>query len=186
MFKSPCLTAVALAVASLSSGVVQASDTGVCGFASSMQFLEGAPRDRFVILNSSDAAWHITSARIDLSASAGRLIFDITAQGAGVEVFQPFRTEAGSVVPVQSPLVEDGDQIINLQFEAFGPGETYTFSIDVDDQLTRSELGQIRVSGSEMQGAELTLTVLYDNHQAHTLSTRFDADSKAMIPRADC
>jgi len=53
-------------------------------------FIEGVPRDRFVIANKSTAAV-ISDVSLDLAPSAGRLIFDTERGGSGVEVFQRHR-----------------------------------------------------------------------------------------------
>ena len=127
-----------------------------CGVDIHARFIEGAPRDRFVFENKSTTPADITGMTLDLRPSAGRLIFDTESGGSGVEVFQLYRDEAGDAELATNPTVRDGDDQLTLAFKSFAAGQTYRFSIDVDDQLTNSELGQIRVSGGEMQGAVLT------------------------------
>ena len=61
-----------------------------------IKFTESAPKDRFVIENTSKCDLNNMTLEIDLSQSAGRLIFDTTATGAGVEVFQPFEVTEGA------------------------------------------------------------------------------------------
>jgi hypothetical protein len=41
-------------------------------------------------------------------------------------------------------------------------GAPISFTIDADDRLTASDFGKIRVSGSEIQGTVVTLTI--DEH----------------------
>ena len=53
-------------------------------------FKESAPKDSFILNNESLCNFQDVLVKIDLSQSTGRLIFDTTASGAGVEVFQPF------------------------------------------------------------------------------------------------
>jgi len=60
-----------------------------------LEFREGAPKDRFVLKNLGDCTLTDLSVTIDLKNSSGKLIFDITSSGAGVEVFQPFEVETG-------------------------------------------------------------------------------------------
>ncbi len=117
-----------------------------------ISFREGAPRDQFVITNDSSAD-SIISIGLDLTASAGGLVFDTAEGGAGVEAFQPFRRESGDAGLAAMPLVADGSTALALQFMKFGPGKSYIFSIDVDDRLTQSDMGQIRVSDQEIDGA---------------------------------
>ncbi len=93
---------------------------------------------------------------LDLSASAGGLIFDTSATGAGVDVFQPFEVEAGDIVPLADS-VNDGDSSLSLRIRSLEAGDRASFTIDVDDTLPSSELGQIRVAGSEISGAIATI-----------------------------
>jgi hypothetical protein len=55
-------------------------------------------------------------------------------------------------------------------------GASISFTIDVDDRLTASDLGQIRVSGSEIQGTVVTLTI-----DEHSYSAVFNAKNLAVI-----
>ncbi|NEQ55361.1 MAG: hypothetical protein F6K11_35460, partial [Leptolyngbya sp. SIO3F4] len=109
-----------------------------------VEFIESAPKDRFVITNMGSCTLTGLTLELDLSQSAGKLIFDTTATGAGVEVFQPFEVEAGDIVPLGG--VNDGDSKLALQIVSLAPGNRASFTIDVDDTLPRSELGQIRVA----------------------------------------
>lgn len=164
----------------------QIKQSGGCGFSASAQFTESAPRDRFSIRNTSDESWQIRSAKLDLSTSKGRLIFDITAQGAGVEVFQPFRNETGEAILQSEPTVLDGQQTIELAFSSFSADQNYGFSIDVDDQLTESELGQIRVSGSEMNGATLAFDIINSSGEQYTISGTFNSENALQLPSPSC
>jgi len=87
---------------------------------------------------------------IDLSDSAGRLIFDTTASGAGVEVFQPFEVTSGELQLQQTDRINDGEQSLSVIIKRLSPNASASFTIDVDDTLPESELGRIRVSGAEI------------------------------------
>ena len=181
----------ALAVSAvLTSAHVHAQNTsqpeGLCGFATDVQFVESAPRDRFIVQNTSSGRWKIASLTLDLSPSAGQLIFDITAEGAGVEVFQPFRGDGGSASLTTDPAVTDGDQSLVLDFTSFEPGAEYRFSMDVDDQLTDSDLGQIRVSNSEMQGATMTLSLVDEQGTEQQVSGAFNENNRIAMRGGAC
>lgn len=137
--------------------LAQASPACVHGV--SMAFTESAPRDQFEIRNDSSAGQHILRLTLDLTGSAGRLIFDTIEGGTGVEVFQPFRIESGDAKLKSPPVIQDGSNRLILEFSRFEPGQRFGFSIDVDDTLPASDLGQIRISGREMEGALLTAVV---------------------------
>ena len=145
----------------------------------SMVFTESAPRDRFEILNDSSAGQRIQRLTLDLSGSAGKLIFDTIKGGTGVEVFQPFRIEPGEARLKGSPVVQDGSDRLTLDFTRFDPGQRFRFSIDVDDQLTASDLGQIRVSGREMEGAVLTAEFGARGATGGEVQARVDGNNRA-------
>ncbi|MFT6073813.1 MAG: hypothetical protein ACJAZ1_000723 [Yoonia sp.] len=119
-----------------------------------VRFEESAPKDRFVI--STDCPLSEVAMKIDLSQSAGSLIFDVTGEGAGVEVFQPVEVQdnAARAMPVT-----DGDQILVLSISEIRAGSDVVIYADLDDVLINSQLGQIRVAGSELDGATVDFVV---------------------------
>jgi len=135
-----------------------------------VEFTESAPKDSFSFTNEGDC-----------KRGAGNLIFDTTAAGKGVEVFQPFENVDG-VALVSSAEVNDGDQSVTVKITDLEPGGIASFTIDVDDSLENSELGNIRVTGSEMQGTSVTFTL--DNETTHT--SLIDANNKARAPVDAC
>jgi len=145
-----------------------------------VRFSEGAPKDRFSFKNDSACDLTDLSIEIDLSASSARLIFDTTGEGAGVEVFQPFEKVDGKFELAGE--VTDGEQQLTLQIERFAVGETISFTIDVDDTLTTSELGNIRVSSSEMQGSKVSLKA----SGGEVVSGTFGADNTSTLEIDSC
>lgn len=150
----------------LASGVAaQAADcTGAA-----LQFVESAPRDRFELVMGADA---LRAVSVDLRGSAGRLIFDTASGGTGVEVFQPLRDEGGTV----SGNVADGAEVIRVGLRGARAGGRAAFSIDVDDRLAASDLGQIRVTGGEMAGA----TATFETTDGQKIVAIFDAENRAV------
>jgi len=146
-----------------------------------VRFIESAPTDRFVITNTGGCDQGPLEVTIDLSNSAGKLIFDTTATGAGVEVFQPFR-QSDETIALKGGTVSDGDQTIGLALSGLPAGGTTGFTIDVDDTLKNSALGQIRVSGSEISGA--TVRVTSSNNSAHAAT--FDGTATARLTSLSC
>jgi len=149
--------------------------TPACGVVIEVLFDEGAPRDRMSISNGSTAAIDITKVTFDLSTSFGRIIFDTLDGGAGVEVFQDFRVESGSAELTKDPTANDGADSLVLEFDRFATGDDFTFSIDVDDQLVDSALGQIQVTGAEIEGASVSFEIA----QGDAIAATFGADSAA-------
>lgn len=135
-----------------------------------IRFIESAPRDRFEIAVGNQELHAVT---IDLRGSAGRLIFDTAAGGTGVEVFQPLRDEGGT----QAGDVPDGAEAVTLRLRDARAGTRAAFSIDVDDRLTMSDLGQIRVTGGEMAGARVS----FETAQGAMLEAVFDAANRAQV-----
>lgn len=142
-----------------------------------VSFIEGAPKDRFVITNSGECSYQKIALKIDLQETAGRLIFDTTANGAGVEVFQPFDAGDGPISLVNATDVKDGQQSLDLLIDVLKPNQSVGFTIDVDDTLTQSELGNIRVSRAEIEGGVVIIGLTdVDSFQAS-----FNSDAKADV-----
>tara|TARA_R110000764_G_scaffold1266_2_gene4922 strand:- start:132 stop:689 length:558 start_codon:yes stop_codon:yes gene_type:complete len=158
-------------------------------------FVESAPKDRFVLHNTSQCALNGLTVHLDLSNSVGRLIFDTTATGAGVEVFQPFEVKKGNLKLISASEVKkgnlklisasevkDGDSTLSLSIQSIAANDSVSFTIDVDDTLTQSELGNIRVSGSEITNALIEITT----KEQQTSVAMFDNKGKAMVPFPSC
>ncbi|PJI92440.1 hypothetical protein BC777_1291 [Yoonia maricola] len=127
-----------------------------------VRFVESAPKDRFVI-SSDTCPLQDVDVLIDLDGSVGGLIFDVTGAGAGVEVFQPVEVQSGLVTA--QPVV-DGDQQLSFQINDLRAGDDIVISADLDDVLTNSSLGQIRVGGSELDGAVVQMTIAGETQTA--------------------
>lgn len=147
-----------------------------------VQFTESAPTDRFTVENAGKCGSGPFELTIDLSKSAAGLIFDTTGQGAGVDVYQPFSVAAGQVTLISGSAVKDGDETLTVRVSGLAPGARATFTIDVDDTLTASELGQIRVSGAEIAGAVARITADGRSPKAGT----FDGAGRAVIDALNC
>jgi hypothetical protein len=145
-------------------------------------FVESAPKDRFVLHNASQCALNDLTVHLDLSNSVGRLIFDTTATGAGVEVFQPFEVKKGNLKLISASEVKDGDSTLSLSIENIAANDSVSFTIDVDDTLTQSELGNIRVSGSEIANALIEITT----EGQQEFSAIFDNKGKALVSLPSC
>ncbi|MEO1724658.1 MAG: hypothetical protein AAFR84_19960 [Pseudomonadota bacterium] len=127
----------------------------VCGPTAEARFYEGAPVDRFEIAHLSPDGWSIEAVAIDLGPSAGRLVVDAVPGGAGFNVAQPFRAEAGAARLAEGQAVEDGDEVIALRFLHFPEAAEFRFSLDLDDRI--SGLAGTRVAGAEMRDARLSV-----------------------------
>jgi hypothetical protein len=140
-------------------------------------FDEGAPKDRFTFETSENCALTDAKIALDLTGSAGALIFDVTGSGAGVEVFQPFEIVAGRDALAALPEVKDGDTAIELDIRdmALSP---VAFTIDVDDTMGARE---ITVTGSEILGAQVQLV-----SEAGTFTGAFDDKGIARIDLPSC
>lgn len=143
-----------------------------------VQFIEGAPKDRFVITNVSDCALIAGQFKIDFTTSNAGLIFDVTDSGAGVEVFQPFEVTAGVQNLVTQPSILDGDQRAILDISGLGMNESIAFTIDVDDTNgTRA----ITVADSEISGTAYSFST-----GGNTYTVVVDAEAKVTLPTPDC
>ncbi len=145
-------------------------------------FIEGAPKDTFVIKNIGACQLQDLIVKIDLAQSAGKLIFDTTATGAGVEVFQPFEVTSGSISLSSKNSVKDGDSSLILNIKKLPVNNTASFTIDVDDTLTKSELGKIRVADSEIKNG----LVKIQSKNKVLGQGLFGSDSKATVLNTGC
>ncbi len=143
-----------------------------------VQFREGAPTDRFIFDWAGACTVTQATITVDLAGSSAGLIFDVTGEGAGVEVFQPFTLVAGADLVAATSGVTDGAQSLSLEASRLEPGAQIAFTIDVDDTIGARE---ITVSGAEIQGAQVQLSV--DN--AVYLAT-FGTDAVARIAYGAC
>ncbi|AEI95380.1 MULTISPECIES: hypothetical protein [Roseobacter] len=141
-------------------------------------FDEGAPKDRFTIVNAGDCPLRDITITIDLGASAAGLIFDVTERGAGVQVFQPLELVVGRELLRDVPEVGDGDNSIALPIADFASGAEVAFTIDVDDTVGTRE---ITVSGAEIEGAKVAIS-----HLAGVTEATFGADAVARIGLDGC
>lgn len=146
-----------------------------------VSFRDGAPKDTFTITNGSGCALEQARIAIDFDGSAGQLVYDITASGAGVEVFQPFEVVRGAAALASLPDVKDGDTFLSLSIRALAPGDSIAFTIDVDDTIGARE---ITVTGSEIAGASATLSA--GRMDEDIASARFSDAGTAVIRRAPC
>lgn len=145
-----------------------------------LAFSEGAPKDQFVITNTGHCV--ITAAiRIDLTRSAGRLIFDTTASGAGVEEYQPFEVSQGKDFVSKVLMIEDGDQLSMIKIKDLPPDTEIVITVDVDDQLSQSDLGQIRISGDEFEGA--TVSIFSNERRVNAV---FGKDARTQLDLTPC
>jgi hypothetical protein len=141
-------------------------------------FVDGAPKDRFVITNEGSCDIGPSELTIDFGKTPAGLIFDVTAAGAGVEVFQPFEVTQGADLLTRLPTIADGDQTATLALAALGRGQKLAFTIDVDDTAGARE---ITVSGSEAEGTLISLTT--DGARANAT---MDATGAAVLSPAAC
>lgn len=115
-----------------------------------VRFQEGAPKDRFTLTNPGTCALGPMEVTIDLAGSSAGLVFDVTGEGAGVEVFQPFELVSGQEYVAAHSVVSDGDNAVMLRLLGLAAGAGVAFTIDVDDTIGARE---ITVSRSEIAGA---------------------------------
>ncbi|MEM8917191.1 MAG: aggregation factor core, partial [Pseudomonadota bacterium] len=126
---------IILAMALLATAPPAAADLRV-------SFQESAPKDRFSIVNAGGCDLTDLTLTIDLTPSAGGLIFDTEPTGAGVEVYQPFEIVEGLEHVQSIDTAADGGRTVTILFSRLAPNAATRFTVDVDDTLTNSALGQ--------------------------------------------
>ncbi len=149
------------------------------------KFTESAPHDSVEFRNMSSDGWHVQSVLLTLDSSGGNLIFDTEEGGNGVEVYQQNHEESDSARPASIAKAADGDQSLQINFSDFPSGANYIFSINLDDQLAQSELGNVRVAGGEINGAALVAEIVSPDGTVENVDSTFGKDSRAIV-KADC
>ena len=144
----------------------------------SVRFIEGAPKDRFVFTHEGTCATGPMTLTVDLSGSSAGLVFDVTGDGAGVEVFQPFELVSGGDRVTNLPQVADGDTSLDIALSGLAPGEVVSFTIDLDDTIGARE---ITVSRSEIVGAGVTVTA-----GSTTATGAFGEDARTRVSLPGC
>lgn len=157
-----------------------------CGPSVEVEFREGAPKDRFIITNTSQGDWQIEALAIDLVPSSGSLIFDTVPGGAGIDVAQPFQAGRGDVRLLTVTPAPDGARMLSLTFADFTRARSFDFTIDLDDQLVMSATGQTRIEGSEIAGASITVTMADTAENRTEMRGEFDRDARAIAGSASC
>lgn len=157
-----------------------------CGPNVEISFTESAPKDIFDIRNKSDESWTLVSLAFDLTSSHGGLIFDTDVGGPGENVAQPFERAGGNAQLVTTPTVSDGDAAMLMLFSGFAPGQSFVFTIDLDDRLTQSDMGQTMISGSEISGARAKGLMRHPDGRELTAEGTFDRNSEARLSAGPC
>jgi len=143
-----------------------------------VRFEGSAPKDRFTITNTGGCALGATAVTIDLEGSPYGLIFDVTGQGAGVQVFQPFEVSSGQERLRTRLQVTDGDNQLTLDLDGLAAGESVSFTIDVDDTANSRET---MVSDQEILGAQVIA-----KGAAGISRASFEEDATATVELSGC
>jgi hypothetical protein len=143
-----------------------------------VRFDEGAPKDRFSIINMSVCDHGPMNIKIDMAPSPYGLIFDVTASGAGVEVFQPLEFVRGEESLAKVPSVRDGDNALTLDLLNLSARQSVAFTIDVDDTVDKR---QITVADEEISKAIVELS-----QGDFTSQVNFGQNAVAVVDMPDC
>ena len=95
-----------------------------------------------------------------------------------MEVFQPFELVSGHDTVRASSTISDGDTIVTLDLDSLGPGQSVSFTIDVDDTSGSSE---ITVVGDEILGATIAVTTLNQD-----ILEPMSAEAEALLSISGC
>ncbi|MEN0086823.1 MAG: hypothetical protein AAF737_00125 [Pseudomonadota bacterium] len=175
--KFALISFVALGALTLAAAA-QSKNEEACGVSITARFIEGAPTDRFEITNNSTGGWSITSASFDLAQAPAGLVFDTEDGGGGLEVFQPFKASDSSAKLVSTSGLSDGGTALTIDFASFAPGESFAFTIDIDDSLENSARRQTQVVGNEIEGAMLSVKLDGTGNITSEIAAGFNAQAK--------
>lgn len=157
-----------------------------CGPMMTVRFQEGSPWDRFEVVNNSSGDWQVIQLELLLDGSAGGLIFDTEAAGPGTSMHQPFAAGPSEFDVLVPAMVADGDSMLRLAFSGFVPSAQFVFTIDVDDTLPFSSDGRMRVTDSEIDGAQAKALFRDPSGQDMALDGHFGPDGIAIVSGLAC
>jgi hypothetical protein len=140
----------------------------------------------FQIINQSTSGETITSVTVDLRTALLRdVVFDPSG-GAGDLAGKPFTSDSGAAATGRSGhnltgAHDGGFDSLTVNFTDFGPGETFTFSIDTDPTSIKGSAApgpqqSASISGLELTGA--TITVQFSDGSTRTGQVFVDNGSK--------
>lgn len=156
-----------------------------CEPVATVEFNEAAPKDIFTIKNLSNE-WTVTQLTFDLTSSRGKMLFDTAVGGTGLNVAQPFERRSGTATLSAAPNISDGDNVLALRFDAFGPGDDFQFTIDVDDTLPAGARGPTMIGANEIEGTLVMATLRGANGLIANGKGRFGPRNEAMIELPVC
>jgi len=169
----------------MTSSLASAAVGPACGPYIEVRYYEDSP-DYFEISNRSGEGWVLSSLKINLFASVGKLIFDTIPGGIGSASPFPFQQDNGDVeLRGLSDIIDGGNQL-SLEFANFVPGASFSFVIDLDDQLEQSEFGRAHISDVEIANAGIIATFQGPTGGQHNSQGRFDVESRAIIGTRGC
>ncbi len=166
-------------------GLVLGPTARACGPEVVIQFIDSSP-DLFIIENKSLEAWTLLSLEFRAQKSAGRVVFDTDLGGAGASEPYQFEVVEGEVGLMKAPVVADGAEELSLHFANFAPGRKFVFTIDLDDRLENSPMGQAYVTGEEIAGAEVLGLFTHPKIGKGNAQGTFGSDGKAHLRGATC
>lgn len=141
----------------------------------------------FRIVNTSASGAKITTVRFDTStAILPDLLFDPngTAGDTAQEAFQPNSGSAAVGLGTHNFLNarDGGFEVLEINFNDFGAGETFTFSVDVDPTSIQGTTAPGPGDSGSVSGLELTgtrVTVTYDTGVSQTIETYHSSQSSS-------
>ncbi|MEQ8739354.1 MAG: hypothetical protein RIE87_08235 [Rhodospirillales bacterium] len=166
-------------------GLTLAPVARACGPEVVIRFIDSSP-DLFIIENKSLEPWTLLSLEFHAAQSAGRVVFDTDFGGAGASEPHQFETVEGEVGLMKAPVVADGAEELILHFTNFQAGRKFVFTIDLDDRLENSPMGQAYVTGEEIAGAEVTGLFTHPQIGEGKARGTFGTDGTAHLRGATC
>ena len=178
--------ALTSAASVLAAGLIAApKPAAACGPEVVVQFIDAGP-DMFIIDNKSSEAWTLLSLEFRSANSVGRVVFDTDFGGQGSSEPYQFEAVEGDVGLMKEPVVADGAEALDLHFSNFTAGRQFIFTIDLDDRLADSVMGQAHVTGEEIAGAEVSGLFTHPRIGKGTAKGVFGTDGKAHLRGATC
>lgn len=155
-----------------------------CGPRVLIEYTDDDP-DYFIIKNRSAKGWSLAMLAIELSPSAGNLVFDTDEGGPGVGGASGFDPDVtGPVKLVGTVPAQDGGRTMALHFAEFTEGRDYTFHVDLD--ALPGSGGRTWVLPQDVKGARALATFEGPSGQKDKVDAFFDDKAEADSGAGGC
>ena len=145
-----------------------------------VRFEEDAPKDRFVISNSSYCSLDNVDLELNLVGSGGRLVFDTAPEGD--RIYQSTRVDVKNSSILDLPVIDEGQTALLLSFATIGSQGQAVIEVDVDDLTNAMNDEEVTLTSEAIAGTMISLVDL----KGAKMVSQFNENAEAVIEGVTC